>query len=148
MARDPWWSPRAILTLVALPIVTALAIFVVYGEWDLLSYGDLFWRTIHRFPWVRFSLLMTLITSLAAVAGAHRRSVVILGSPIMYGFVVIPFVLLLTHPGPEALGRFSDPGVFHLIWMLAITHAVGFHQLRRAVEEAEQTEQQASGGAT
>ncbi len=136
--RDPWRTPRAIATVVALPIATAVCIFAVYGEWDLLSYGDLFWRTIQRFPWVRISLLLTLITCLAGVAGAHRRTGgTILGSSMMYAVVIVPFVLLILYPGTAALGRFSDPAFYYLILLLDVVHGIGFYHIRRAVEDAE-----------
>ncbi len=136
-SRDPWTSLRMIATTITLPIATALSVFTIYGEWSLLTNGDLFWHTITRFPWLRLSLLMTLVTCLASIAGARRRSGgTILGSPLTYAFVLVPFVFLMVYPGAAALGRSSDPAAYYLIVLLDLIHGVGFYQIRRAIEEA------------
>jgi hypothetical protein len=138
-SSDPWTHPRALLTLALVPVATALCLFLGYGNWGVSPLDPVFRMTFDRVPWVRMSVVMTLVTSIAAVAGANRRSNrAILGSSVTYAVVVIPLLFFLLHPGPSAIGRpYGDSAVYGILIGLIAVHAVGFHHIRRAVEEAE-----------
>lgn len=137
--NDPWTSPRAWLTVLALPFLSAPCLFAAYGDWSFRPYESLFWLTMPHLPWVRLSLLLTLVTCLAGIAGAHRRSRNgILSSPLMYAGVVIPFVWFVMYPGNAAVGHpYGDDAASTAALLLSLVHGVGFYQIRRAVEEAE-----------
>ena len=139
--RDPWMSPRAWLTVLALPVLTAPCLFAAYGDWSFRPDESLFWLTMPHLPWVRLSLLLTLVTCLAGIAGAHRRSRNgILSSPLMYAGVVVPFVWFVMYPGNAAVGHpYGDSAIGTVLLLLMPLHGLGFYQIRRAVEDAEGT---------
>ena len=138
--RDPWREPRTLITVAALPLATAAAVIVTYGRWRYVDLGDLFWPDIHRWPLWGMSIVMTLVTCLAGIAGAHRRTRGgILSDAALYALIVMPIVLFTFYPGTEKLGGGSDGRAFYLLVLLAVVHGVGFAVIRGAVEEAEGT---------
>jgi hypothetical protein len=118
--------------LLGIAIGTALSILAAYGRWNDLRVPDVFLIDFQRWSWVRVSLLLTLITALAARAGVLRNEKFgILDSGLLYALVVVPLVLLGLYPGPEFLGKASDGSIFTLSFLLAVVHGFGFAFLRR-----------------
>lgn len=110
---------------------SALSFLVAYARWGDLPYITLFLVEFRRWPWVRVSLMLTMITSLAARAGVLRSTKVgILDSAVTYAVVVVPIAILLLYPGLDRLGVSSDPRVFTLLFLTVVVHGLGFWFLR------------------
>jgi hypothetical protein len=117
---------RTLAIGVALVVLTALAIYVVYGS--------LLFRT---WPWFRFSLLMSLLTCLwtftswfGRVTGGNDT----LANPYFFAFCVVPFDLILLYPGTDALGIYSDGDIYPLLFTLAGVHGAGFYLIEREIK--------------
>ncbi len=123
---DPWTRPQAILAVLGMPIATSATLYFFYDG---------------AFPWVRPSLLLTLVTGLAAVARPSPLET-ITGTAITFAFVLVPVVFMFAYPGTEALGLRSDGHIFVVLAFLIPIHGVGFALCRNAHQEAPEDRQQ------
>ena len=129
--NDPWATPRGIATLVLVPIATAFAFIVAYGQWDAVGLADIFFMRLQHVAWIRVSLLMTLITGLAGSVSVRKGG--LLESPISYAGIVIPIVVVLMPGITATIGEFEAGAAIKLLILLAVVHGFAFSQVRRVV---------------
>lgn len=118
---------RTIIIGIALIPLTALSIYLIYGAY-LFS----------KWPWMRFSVVMAILTCLwtytfwfARVTGVKEDTL----NPFFFGFVVIPFDVILMYPGTKALGIHSDSDMFMLLIILEFIHGFGFYFIQREIRK-------------
>jgi hypothetical protein len=119
---------RTIITSVVLVPLTAVSIYLVYGSY-LFS----------KWPWIRFSVVMSLLTCLWTYTiwffmsdDGKTDSSSFTGS-VLLGFMVVPFDFLLLCPPLETLGLSSDSHAYTLIIVLAVVHGLGFCSIQRGI---------------
>lgn len=116
---------RTVITGAALTLLTAFSLYVVYGP-----------RLFSRWRWMRFSILMAVLTCLWTYAFAFFRSVA--GdknalNPLFFAMVVVPFHMLLMYPGTSTLGLDSDRHCFTLIFTCEVIHGLGFYVIQKGI---------------
>jgi hypothetical protein len=132
---DLFSDRQALAAVIGMLVGTPLAILLVYGRWSDFGLPPVFLMDFSRWPWLRVSILMTLVTCLTGLAARTMRSQgTVLGSTVTYVAVVVPLVFLLLYPGPAALGRYSDPGVIYAILLFQVVHGLGFRAIRASAE--------------
>ncbi len=118
---------KTIIAAILLTIATSLTIYFLYEP-----------ITFNKWPWLQFSLAMSLFTCLWVytfrfflVTGGNENTL----NPFFYGVVIVPFNLIIVYPTPEKIGLFSDSNISLLIVLLDIIHGIGFWQIDKAVKE-------------
>ena len=115
---------RTLATAVALSILTPVAIYFSYGS-------DLF----HRWPWMRFSIVVSVLTCLWAYAFNFDREPPAESRSLLFMICVLPVNVLLMYPGAESLGIWSDSRAGILLFILAILHGAGFAFVNSSIVE-------------
>ena len=108
-----------IIGIILIPL-TALSIYVIYGNY-LFS----------KWPWMRFSLVMAVLTCLWThtfwfyhlAKGEEDPQM----NPLFFAMAIIPFDALLMYPGTKTLEIHSDKYFLYLILLLEIIHGLGFY---------------------
>jgi len=118
---------RTIIVGIVLIPLTALALYAIYGAY-----------LFDKWPWMRFSVVMSLLTCLwtytfwfGLITGGKEDTL----NPFFFGVVVIPFDAILMYPGREALGIHSDGSMFILLLVLEIIHGSGFYFIQRGIKQ-------------
>jgi hypothetical protein len=127
------------LAIVGMLVLTPVCLLFSYGDWSRLIEFD--WQSglkvFNRWPWIRVSILLTLISTLVAVAGAaldttqpaqgHGFGMIV--GYLLWGILII--VLFLVHPGMQVLGLGSDPNVMVAWLYITVLHGAGVRYIYR-----------------
>jgi len=118
---------RTIIIGIALIPLTVLSIYLTYGPY-LFS----------KWPWIRFSVVMATLTCLwtytfwfARVTGGKKDT----QNPVIFGFAVFPFGVIIMYPGTKALGIDSDSDMYTLLIVLEVIHGFGFYLIQREIQK-------------
>jgi hypothetical protein len=107
------------------------AVVIAYCRWSDVAYGSVFWTDFHQWRWIRLTLMLTLVTSLAARAGTlPNRKVGILDNPLGYAVVVVPIVVLMMAPSSDSFMAADEGDLLVLMALLGLVHGWGFAFLR------------------
>jgi Gpi18-like mannosyltransferase len=128
------------IVVVALFILTIAVEAGAYVKWEYLGDGtnSLAFEQFHRFPWFRFSALLTAFTAVGAVAAIRVSDAKRGNLAFTHALLVVPLIILVLYPGPQALGLHSDPS-FAGAGFLVILHGIGFNLIARLFELPDQT---------
>jgi len=114
-----------IIGIILIPL-TALSIYFIYGSY-LFS----------KWPWIRFSVVMSLLTCLWTYAFRFYCSIEERNDTPntgLFGLIVIPCDSLLMYPS-TALGINSDPYFYTLLIVLVVVHGLGFYLIQRGIQK-------------
>lgn len=116
---------RTIVVGLFLIITTSLSIYFLYGFFYF-----------QKWPWFKFSIIMSVLTCLWTYAfwffritGGDKNTL----HAMFFGLIVIPFDFLLLYPGAENIGLYSDSIVYYFIIVLEIQHGIGFYIIQRGI---------------
>ncbi|MFH1922139.1 MAG: hypothetical protein ABIP48_19925 [Planctomycetota bacterium] len=116
-------------TFIGVFVLTAIAVAIGYADWSALTGGtkDQFLHLVKRWPLLRVSFVMAIVTALAALAEywSPYRNPDFPGF-IMYPILYVPVLFMVFCPGLRALGLSSDGHCYWTIVLLDILHIVGF----------------------
>jgi len=105
-----------------LTLATIAAIYVVYGP-----------TYFPKWPWLRASLILSLITCLWPFALGKKTAPGLLES-VVYAWLVLCAGIFLVYPGSRSLGLKSDPRLLPLLCILSVVQGVGTHRMFRWID--------------
>jgi len=108
----------------ALIVLTALAIYLIYGAYLFKE----------KWPWMRFSIVMTVLTCLWSYAFWFGRTTMDKDRS-WYVVVFVPFDVILMYPGPKALGFHGDPHLEIFMVIIMIIHGFGFYFMQKEIQK-------------
>lgn len=113
-------------TIVGMLVLTPVVIFVSYADWEFWTFNA-FWN----WPYVRASLILTIITTQSAILHAHTGTSDF-GAGLAYGLGIFPILFYLVYPGLDQLGLRSDSDMPTALLLLSTVHGIGFGLIARA----------------
>lgn len=147
IARDDRMKKRKtaiVLTIMSLLVLTPACLLVAYFDWASLFQPSFSWdgslRVFNRWPWIGVSIILTIITTLLAVATAgldaagwriksgttwDREHPPLECVAPLYLAAGMPLLIFLLHPGLEVLGVSADPDMFVAMALLSVLHTAG-----------------------
>ncbi|HXL01818.1 MAG TPA: hypothetical protein PK016_01660 [Candidatus Atribacteria bacterium] len=112
---------------IALIVLTALAIYLIYGAYLFKE----------EWPWMRFSIIMAVLTCLWSYAFWFDRTTMDkdISDRLWYVVVFVPFDVLLMYPGHKALGLYVDHHFEIFIIIIMIIHGFGFYFIQKEIQK-------------
>jgi hypothetical protein len=126
---------RLVLVLLSLFVLTPAMLFLSCFDWSWVGYDfRLGYSSFERWPWIRLTLVSSLITILAsfAIPLDTRPSFV---EFFIWGGYLFPMVWLLLYPDHRILGAQPEGSVGRSLLLVTAIHGLAFALLRRAVAE-------------
>lgn len=127
---------KTVCTLLLL--LTPLSILILYADWSAIKFGwsgvGLFFDTFNKWPWIRMSIILTIITTLSAYSlmwltrneHSFEQRFEIEGYAAVYTVLCMPWILLLHYPGHQELGLSYDAKGGHAMLLISVIHGVAF----------------------
>src|SRR5512137_2911940 len=117
-----WKTSGPAFIFSGLVLATIAAIYAVYGS-----------TYFPKWPWLRASVILSLITCLWPFALRRKKGPGLLES-VVYTWLILCVGIFLVYPGSKSLGLRSDPRLLPLLCILSIVQGLGTHQMFRWID--------------
>ena len=121
-----------IVILLLTPISIFLSLFIDHFQWRFdSSYLNITLFMTNEWPWLKFSIVLTLITFLSTymiygIIKAHKFHTDITEACIGYILITMPFYTMLFYPGEDSLvGLYDNGALIILMILLYVVHGFG-----------------------
>lgn len=119
-------------TVIVTVAATTFAILVSTADWSMWGYWSDFFANFNRWPWIRMSLLLTMVTFLSAAANGRQQSKD--DQWLIYGMIQVPFTIALIWP--RELGTSGDENGGLLFVLVILIHEIAHNVLRSEARRA------------
>src|SRR5512136_1727915 len=124
-----WKTSGPAFIFLGLVLATIAAIYAVYGR-----------TYFPKWPWLRASLVLSLIACLWPFALRKRRKGPGLIESVVYTWLILCVEIFLVYPGRKSLGLRSDPRLLPLLCILSVVQDVGTYQIFRWIDRTGEAE--------
>ena len=118
-----WKASGPAFIFLALVLATIASIYAVYGN-----------TYFPRWPWLRASLVLSLIACLWPFALRKKRNGPGLIESVVYTWLILCAGIFLVYPGSRSLGLKSDPRLLPLLCILSVVQGLGTYQMFRWID--------------
>ena len=102
---------------------TSVSILLATVDWGMWGIWFAFFKTFHAWPWIRVSLLATIVTYLMAVSSGRKQTEN--DQFLVYGFLYFPLILVLVYPSQQWV--LTETRFWVLYFLTGAIHEAGYH---------------------